>query len=324
MVNNKKPVRVSYSALEKYRNCSEQYRLHYIERIRDTKNPSSLIFGSALDEALNILLLQKKKNLTEEEKAQILLDPIDVFNEKLNKPNMEYFKSDLDIELLGDHDIEGMTNDEMSFLSLVVKGKLFLEAYQKVIMPRIYEVISIQSNKELKNAEGDILITKTDFVADWETAGNTILFDNKTSVRKYSENSVIDSSQLAIYGEAEELTRCGYIVCIKAIKKDKKQTCNVCSEEYSHLHKSCKTKKCTGKLILKITPAPEIQVVISDIPESTKELVFDDIQRHTQYIKDGRFEKNTDSCYQYGKPCVYKKYCFENKNMKGLIRLDEK
>ena len=51
--------RLSHSASEKYDTCPQMYYLHYKEKIRSTKFGSALIFGGALDEALNVLLETK-------------------------------------------------------------------------------------------------------------------------------------------------------------------------------------------------------------------------------------------------------------------------
>lgn len=317
-----KKLKLSYSSIEKYRACSESYRLHYVEKIRQKVNHSALVFGSALDEALNVLLLKKKKVLSEEEQILVNKDPFEVFYEKMDVKNIEFSKSDTDEDLLIGEDIWSMSNDEKARLSLRRKGELIIKEYGRTIMPRIFQVISIQSNKELINEEGDVLVTKTDFIADWETEGNTVLFDNKTASRKYSENSVKDSNQLSIYSEAEEINKCGYIVCLKAMRKKKEKECKKCNSIYAPQSKNCRTKDCDGVLKMNVEVFADIQVVIDDIPESTKTAVFDDIQRHTQDIRDEKFEKNYDSCFMYGRKCAYYDYC-RNGSMNGLVDMKE-
>src|SRR5713226_6383998 len=43
---------LSYSRLQKYLTCPEQYRLHYIERFRPKVESASLVFGSVMHSAL--------------------------------------------------------------------------------------------------------------------------------------------------------------------------------------------------------------------------------------------------------------------------------
>ena len=54
--------RLSHSAAERYKLCGASYKLHYIDKIRPEKIGSPLIFGGALDEALNVLLETKLDN----------------------------------------------------------------------------------------------------------------------------------------------------------------------------------------------------------------------------------------------------------------------
>lgn len=53
---------LSYSQLNTYLACGEKYRLHYNERLRETVTSAALLFGSALDQTVNEMLLDKKKN----------------------------------------------------------------------------------------------------------------------------------------------------------------------------------------------------------------------------------------------------------------------
>jgi hypothetical protein len=49
--------KISYSAYKKYTTCPKMYEYHYNQKLRPTGTSSSLLFGSAMDEALNALLL---------------------------------------------------------------------------------------------------------------------------------------------------------------------------------------------------------------------------------------------------------------------------
>jgi hypothetical protein len=62
-------IKISYSALSTLNQCSEKYRLHYIERLRSPRLYSALFFGNALDAGFSRILLEKKKERTEIELA---------------------------------------------------------------------------------------------------------------------------------------------------------------------------------------------------------------------------------------------------------------
>ena len=114
-------MRLSHSAITKYKTCPAQYKYHYLDKIRSNFLGSPLLFGNAIDEALNILLLKKKDDLTEEESELIKKDPVEVFDYLLtvrvmNKeigpedirshPLMQYFASDFEPGVLLDEDWE--------------------------------------------------------------------------------------------------------------------------------------------------------------------------------------------------------------------------
>lgn len=99
-------MQISHSAVEKFNQCSESYRLHYIEKIRAINANSSFLWGSAIDEGLNELLKTKM------EPPELLARPMAAFLSKWNQaeingqiqslkfcPLIEYSKKDLDLNL---------------------------------------------------------------------------------------------------------------------------------------------------------------------------------------------------------------------------------
>jgi hypothetical protein len=103
------PVRLSHSAKETLTQCSEKYRLHYIERLRSPLMYSSLFFGNALDAAFSRILLEKKKLKTDIElellkktEEAIFLENMAEFSHNTKRqslpknPLCEYYSSDFD------------------------------------------------------------------------------------------------------------------------------------------------------------------------------------------------------------------------------------
>jgi len=109
-------ISVSYSALECYEQCSEKYRLSRIEKLSSEKIPSPLFFGTAVDAALELLLLKKKVILTEKELDLLLTeDAYSVFDKTMREQNgqllernplCEYFYSDFNHALLKEEDFK--------------------------------------------------------------------------------------------------------------------------------------------------------------------------------------------------------------------------
>ena len=115
--------RLSHSSIEKYKTCPRLWYNHYIEKLRDKQIGSPLFLGSAIDEALNALLLKKMKpeNMTEEDKEFLGKCPLELFDEKFslvnyNKEDLDmvanlkarYSVADFDADLLQEDDIEDM------------------------------------------------------------------------------------------------------------------------------------------------------------------------------------------------------------------------
>lgn len=231
-------IRLSHSSRNTYQVCGRKYQLHYLERYRPVTISSPLIFGSAIDSALNVMLEGKNdpeilsKAINEFDRSweigqNSLREPTDM---PLN-PNIKYSRYDLDPDLLVkrdwadlfkrdknffetknrvDNDLKaGMQwldvpeDDRMvinyaNWMSLSKKGHLLLTAYHKDILPQIKRVLAVQMNIELDDGSGNILNGVIDAVVETQD-GKVIILDNKTSSQKYDLDSVAGSEQLATY-----------------------------------------------------------------------------------------------------------------------------
>ena len=335
--------RLSHSAIEKYNTCSEMYKLHYLDRIRPTTVTSALFFGGCIDEALNVSLLKKKKSLTEEEQELVKQNPFDIFDkyfttQRINgedvlvgkSKRVKYFKSDFQEDILHAEDIkniveyskeldlisvnsvsylkfydecsqllrakQSLVGDELllynyiSWNSLRRKGHMLIDQYTNEIIPQIEEVHSIQRKVELPDEEGNLLTGIIDIDATLVDKGRFII-DNKTSSRPYKEVDLTESQQLSIYTEYADTNKAAYIVMIKKLRKKE--------------------------------PRVKIQLLTGIIPEETYEKVFDKISDTLYNIKEEKFEKNYDSCFQYGNKCPYYDLCRKG-NMTNLVKLENK
>lgn len=54
--------RLSFSQISKYGQCPRSYKLYYVDKLRERSATAFLAFGSAMDEALNAILRDLKKN----------------------------------------------------------------------------------------------------------------------------------------------------------------------------------------------------------------------------------------------------------------------
>jgi len=265
-------IRLSHSAKEKYEQCPYKYYLHYVMRYRSSLQSSALCFGNALDLALNSMLEGKE-------------DYHEVFDSEWNKyaeicDSIEYYKSDLDSSLLTTSELE-LPIHKQNFLSLSRKGHKLLEAYKESIMPRIKKVISIQGEITLNgyddvgNPTEDSIYGKLDLIAlieDDEGNVRHALLDNKTTSEPYPKDAVNKKDQLALYAAGfSDIEWFGYLTLNK---------------------KNFKT-----------------QVIIDKINDSKKQEVIQKFVDTLQKIKDGQFEKNTKSCYAFGRRCEFWTHC---------------
>lgn len=111
MSEQTKGVTISYSKLTKIEYCPKSYQLYYEDRIRSMFQSTALLFGSAMDEALNRLLLEAKQQPTQDE-LKFIIDKsdIDVFDTCWNVVKdtemVVYTKKDYDETLLENEDRE--------------------------------------------------------------------------------------------------------------------------------------------------------------------------------------------------------------------------
>lgn len=322
---SKKGIQLSHSASQKFLECGMKYKLHYIDRIRPVKLGSALFFGGAVDEALNELLESKKEgysalNYVALEAAKNTF--IKLWNKQLTNPNIEYFKSDIDMSLL-DEDIlymiktfdEEVTDHEafieecfailkaketmceedqalynrIAWWSLYQKGLMLIEAYNNDILPQIHTVFDIQKKVELPDEHGNNLIGYIDAIVSFiDAPDKKVVLDNKTSSKPYKDDSVAESPQLTTYCEHEGLKTASYAVVEKTIRKRE--------------------------------PRTRTQLIIDKIPEKTFDKTFEEYDNVLEGIENEEFDKNYESgCFSFGRPCDYYAYCRSNgKNMNGL------
>lgn len=276
-------MRISHSSISMYLACPYSYFLHYFRKLRPVEIKSAFVFGDAIDQGLNHLLLTKN-----------LEEATGMFNiawGKVEKEGVSYSKADLEEHLLPEKEYKN--DKEKSWESLSVKGRILLHEYSEQVLPLLKEVVAVQLNDSIINADEDELTIKTDFIAVMHD-GKRVLFDNKTTSVKYEKDSVQKSEQLATYFEVlkdeYKLDACGYIAIPKKINKQKK-------------------------------PVIKIEVIIDTVSQETIDKTFENFDVVIADIKSAKFPKNPKSCIsKYGK-CVYYDFCHKN-STKGLKELD--
>ncbi len=285
--------RLSNSAVDKYNTCPRMYKYHYIDRIRSTKKSSPLLFGIAIDEALNELVVSRdyKKSIDIYEEMMLEWkydynvdflrrdeDPIAVPEEVLEFINAEYEQNEL--------------HHQVCWHSLWYKGHEFINAYIEQILPRMGKVIEVQKMINLKNENGDSIIGYQDVIAELD--GVITIIDNKTSSSSYAKSKIVGSQQLHLYSFAEKIDSIAYIV----MRKD-----------YS------------AKGIMR-----PIQVLKHEAnPEVTNGVLnlFDETLGKIQSQEFPKTEIKRTCRNHFGKPCMYFEICEMGKSVQQIENLEK-
>jgi hypothetical protein len=261
--------KLSYSQVRLYSDCGQRYKYHYVNKLREKYAHSALLFGSAIDEALNTLLLtrDKEKAHAEFDKKWAFQYITDKVQSVSDNPLLVYAATDFDEELLTAEDttkiqtlfkekgisesisdytkkfLEDKANNGFSnipverrkvynyinWLSLRRKGKIFIESYDDQVMPRIKRVIAVQDKAAIANGDGDEVTFVIDLVAELDD-GTIALLDNKTSAREYDQDQAARSQQLIFYYFAtKEKYNLNKIGFIVMNKQIRKNRIKICS-----------------------------------------------------------------------------------------------
>lgn len=289
------PNRISHSSVRLYAQCSKRYKLHYVDKLRPNVISGALLFGSAIDTALNDLLVNKD---TEKAKTVFLaafeyqaINGIKTYLPTAN--NVVYAKTDFDAELIpnldtktiqGEFDklsdrknqvgFENLSAGEkneyaiLNWKALYNKGRIMIDTYAREILPQIKQVLAIQKHIALKNDQGDEIIGYVDLIVEWKD-GKRYILDNKTSTRDYDPDSASKSQQLLLYhhickDEYKIDGGIGFIVLYKQIQKNRKKICSVCGFDGSGArHKTCNNEVKHPDIVSNIGPNKQQKGVLA-------------------------------------------------------------
>jgi hypothetical protein len=240
-------IRISNSGMNRYSTCGASYKYHYIDGYRSNIKSSALFFGSAVDAGCNFML----ENFSSRKDAGFLEQAIEIFHatwlQQYDKdsdtivllpksPNIKYFKSDYDLDVLRPEDLtelgldteEAIKNyelgrasvdaalkenggrwdlipkedrldyNEVTWWCLLRKGYIMLKAYHEQILPEFKSIFFLQKPIQLLDEKGNIVNGIAEFGAEL-LDGRNCLVDNKTAGTPYEPESVAISQQLSLY-----------------------------------------------------------------------------------------------------------------------------
>jgi RecB family exonuclease len=173
---------LSYSRVNRYLHCPEQYRLYYIEGLRPKFPSASLWFGQLQHQGLAFLLQEKG-------------DPVALFLaywEEAKQTDLTYKRG-------------------QSWESLRERGRILLEKFITEQLPKLGDVRAVEQSFQLSITDFELpFVGVIDLVT--EASGQTVVTDFKTTSSVYAGYEAIMSDQLTAYQlavpEAQQLALC--------------------------------------------------------------------------------------------------------------------
>lgn len=339
-----KGIKLSHSASQKYQECSEKWRLHYREKLRSTRLASPLFFGSALDDALGRICLEKKKELTDAEKLLMNSDEFETFDSSFSRvysngnyleiaqsPLADYFASDYTLELLEDGDFENIFvyGNSLDFeIDSSEAVDLFIEETKQMLKNKVK---LDENTQRLRNyiiwlslrRKGHLML-KEYRVQILPLIHEVFAIQDQVSLPD-SEDEFIGYIDLICSFKDEENVK--YVVDHKTSSRPYKQDSVLESDQLAAYSEYAEIDKCAfivlNKKIYKREPIIKMQVIKDVMPNEKVDETFDKISEVLYNIKAENFEQNFDACFSYGRKCDYYNYCRE-KSLKNLVYTGKK
>ena len=328
-------INVSYSALECYDQCSEKYRLQYEERLSSEKIPSPLFFGTAIDAAVELLLLKKKPDLSDKELDLLLTeDAYSVFDKTMKEQNgqllernplCEYFYSDFDSNILLPEDFKALTKSYPS----ITDWEEFFTYCKKYI--KTHGELKTGSKIAFNNLcwlslyrKGEMMIAayERDILPEIEH-----VFDIQKEIALINDSGDKLRGKIDFIASFKDDPNTRYIIDNKtsseAYKADSVansiQLAIYCEAEandraaYAVMEKKMRVKE----------PKARTQLIKDIISDEQKQIVFDKVEEKLNNISRREFHKKDSpkDCHFFGKKCPYYGLCWEGK-MDGLKKRD--
>lgn len=319
-------LKVSFSRLERFKQCSESYRLSVEERLSGTKINSPLFFGSAIDAAVELFLLKKKEDLTEKELTLTLTeDAYSMFDKTMREQNgvllernplCDYFASDFDPAILQIDDLKLLQKQYPS----IVDFFQFWEVSNK----------NIQARREL-NATDRVLFNHMNWLSLYRK-GELMLAAYETEILPQIHKVYAIQKEIQLKNTAgDELNGKVDFIASFIDEPDKifiidNKTSSKPYPESSVSNSPQLAIYCEAegiprgafivmeKKIRIKEPKARASIIKDDIYDDLKEIMFDKIDETLHSIASREFYKHESpkSCFQFGKKCEFYNLCWNN------------
>lgn len=202
------------------------------------------------------------------------------------------------------------------------RGLYMLQAFERDILPEITDVIAIQKEISMTNADGDQTMGFIDYVLKIKGIEEKIIFDLKTSGKYYEEHDLDTSDQLRIYSAAEDTPRIGYLVLHKNIKHS--ASCDSCGTPRAKGSRKVNCETCGKGKYKAYTHEGTTQILTKKLTKSEIDDVLHDFSDVLAAIKNEVRWKNPSSCHNFGTRCEFYDVCWGGKKLEELEHLKKK
>jgi hypothetical protein len=317
------------------------YELYYVEKVRSVFQSTSLLFGSAMDGALNRLLLECKQYPTQEDLDIIIRKSaedifLELWNPVLNMEYVVYTKKDYDESLLEKEDIDQV-------LQFILNNFKELYPESSVADMDLDPLQCVEAMIDYKSGKGKLNITQHNLIglASWmslKRKGFLLLDVYRRDVLPLIEYvhdiqitiNVADDDENVLEGFTDftasfkDEPGVVYIVDNKTSSRPYKEDSVRTSEQLSTYDIQLKLGKgayvVMEKDIRKKEPRVRINIIRDSISDDLVEATLDRFDEAVYIINKGEFPENKESgCRPFGQLCDYYGLCHKG-SMDFLVK----
>lgn len=317
-------MKISHSRLEKYKQCSEAYRLYAEERLTGIYINSPLFFGTAIDNAVELFLLKKKEELTEREsRITSTENAYSIFDKCMREQDgvlleknilCDYFASDFDPGLLKLDDLALLNKQYPSITD-------FQATWEKINLAFKNNKAVSDSNRQLYNHMCWLsLYRKGELLLD--------AFEKQILPRIHRVYSIQKEIQL-LNGAGDELNGKIDFIASFTDNPEAKYVCDLKTSSKAYTEDSvsrspqlniyCEAESipraCYVVLEKKVRvkePRIKTQVIRDEVYDDLREIIFDEIDEVCNNIAERKFYKKASpkECHFFGRKCEFYGVCW--------------
>jgi hypothetical protein len=335
-------MRLSFSAVQKFIKCPKMYNLHYNLRIREKMMGSALLFGTAIDDALNVMLKDREAPLENvlvafgtkwaAQEVSGKLEPL------ATSHAVTYYNGDFDVDVLSDEDVfiifenlkkfgyefDHQNLDQLHKELCAAKREKRFGTDEKTIFNYLSWYSLLRKGEMILTAYREQILPRIKRVIDVQ---------KYFSISNEVQDELIGFIDMICEWEDGRIIRFDHKTSAKKYKDNGIGDNAVIESEqlatYTLATEEQWKEKTAGfivfeKSIRKRDPRVRIQVIIDEIPLTLEDKVLEQYDSACERIKNQEFPANLSSCEdEKGFRCPYYNFCHGNGDMTGLIKLDK-